>query len=287
MAFTSTTVNSDKGWSPDLVAFAPQDVIPDALILQTSTVSGNIEGDEPSVRVVYVDDDDADFVAEGADIGEAEPDLNEVLVHTGKVAQLVRISREQYSTGRTAGLLSDSVKRAIVKRANAAYLAQSAPVGPAVTPPAGLLNVANIGNGGTIGGDLDALADAVSEIESAGGQATHIIAAPDAWAALRKLKTGSGANTSLLGAGTEDVEKRLLGVPVITTPAMTSGGLLVLDRTAVVTAVGQVQVATSEHVYFTSDSVGLRATWRFGQNVVRPDRLVKLAVTVDESSSSS
>ena len=33
-----------------------------------------------------------------------------------------------------------------------------------------------------------------------------------------------------------------------------------------------------EHLYFASDGVALRATWRFGQNVVRPDRVVRLTV---------
>ena len=276
---TETTLNSAKGWSPDVVSFAPAEVIPDALILNTSTVSGRIEGDEPVVRVIYVDDDEAEFVAEGAEISEADPDLNEVLIATGKVAQLVRISREQYGQGSTSGLISESVRRAVVTRANQAYLAQAAPTSPATTPPPGLLNVAGIHDGGAIGTDLDTLADAVAHIETNGGQATHIIAAPDAWGALRKLKTGTDSNASLLGAGTEDAERRVLGIPVLTSPAVPTGGLLVLDRTAVVSAVGDVQVATSRDVYFTSDSIGLRCTFRFGQNVVRPDRVATLEVT--------
>ena len=36
-----------------------------ALIMQCSTVSGAIEGDEPSLRVAYVEDDNAEFIAEG------------------------------------------------------------------------------------------------------------------------------------------------------------------------------------------------------------------------------
>ena len=44
-------------------------------------------------------------------------------------------------------------------------------------------------------------------------------------------------------------------------------------------AAGQVLVAQSEHAYFSSDSIGLRCTWRFGQNVVRADRIGKFTVT--------
>lgn len=285
-----TTQNtSGNAWSPDLQAFAPTDVIPEALILETSTVLGEVEGDAVAVRVAWVDDADAAFGAEGETIDESDPTLDEVLVYTGKVSQLVHLSREQYYQPGTAGNLAESVRRAVVKKANAAYLAQTAPDSPAVTPPAGLLNIDGIlSDFGEITEDLDALADAVAAIEGNGGIPTHILAAPDAWGFLRKFKTGTGKNTALLGAGTADQEKRLLGIPVITTPAMTSGGLIVLDKSAVVSAVGQLEIATSEHVYFNSDGIAIRATWRIGQNVVHPDRIASLTVTNpddDESSS--
>ena len=69
-----------------------------------------MDGDEPAVRVPYADcDDDAGFIDEGEEITEAEPDSTEVVIHTGKVAVLAKISREQYNTGSAATLLSDSV----------------------------------------------------------------------------------------------------------------------------------------------------------------------------------
>ena len=43
--------------------------------------------------------------------------------------------------------------------------------------------------------------------------------------------------------------------------------------------VHRVQVAQSEHLYFASDSIGLRCTWRFGANLVRPDRVGSFTVT--------
>ena len=48
---------------------------------------------------------------------------------------------------------------------------------------------------------------------------------------------------------------------------------LVIDRTAIVSAVGSVQVATSTDAYFAADSVGYRVTWRIGHAVPRPNRL--------------
>jgi hypothetical protein len=42
---------------------------------------------------------------------------------------------------------------------------------------------------------------------------------------------------------------------------------------------GQVQLATSQDFYFDSDSIGLRATFRFGAKIADVERVVKLAVT--------
>ena len=53
---------------------------------------------------------------------------------------------------------------------------------------------------------------------------------------------------------------------------------IVVDRNAVVSAVGTLQVATSVDQYFDSDSVAVRATWRIGHNVVRPNRIDTLTV---------
>ncbi|MDV6291502.1 phage major capsid protein [Rhodococcus aetherivorans] len=276
---TETTATSAKAWSPDVSAFAASEVIPDALVLETSTVVGRIEGDEPAVRVAYVDDAAATFVAEAATIPEADPALSEVLVHTGKVAQLVRLSREQYSQNNTAALLSESVRRAVTKKANQAYIAQAAPTAPAVTPPAGLLNVTGIETGGAVAADLDGLVDLIATLEGNGATPSHILVDPVAWASLRKFKTATGSAQTLLGAGTADATKSLLDLPVIVTPALTAGTGLVIDRTAVVSAVGDVQLAVSQDVYFASDSVGIRCTWRFGANVVRPDRIGSFTVT--------
>jgi hypothetical protein len=48
---------------------------------------------------------------------------------------------------------------------------------------------------------------------------------------------------------------------------------LVLDKSAVVSAFGSVNVNVSEHQYFSSDSVAVRCTFRLGQNVLRSNRI--------------
>lgn len=58
---------------PDIYTFAPTDAVPDALVLQCSTVAVEIDGDEPVMRVAYVDDDNAQFTAEVTRSPRASP----------------------------------------------------------------------------------------------------------------------------------------------------------------------------------------------------------------------
>ena len=96
---------------------------------------------------------------------------------------------------------------------------------------------------------------------------------PIAWAAFRKLRTGTELNSSLLGAGTEDAQQLLLSLPIIVSVAVPALTGFVIDKTAVVSAYGEVQVNTSDHQFFTSDSVAVRCTSHVGHNVVRPNRI--------------
>ena len=174
----------------------------------------------------------------------------------------------------TAAQLSQSVSRAVTRRANLAFVAEPAPTGPAVAPVAGLVNVANVVEGDDVSGSLDALVDLIAALQDQPRRRRrHILLDPLGWAELRKMKAGSELNSSLLGAGTTDATPMLLSLPVIVDPAVPDYSGVVVDQRAIVSAVGQVKVATSEHQYFSSDSVLLRATWRFGHAVVRPNRI--------------
>lgn len=276
---TETTLTSSKAWAPDENVFNPGDAVPDALILTHSNVTGVIEGDLPVLRVAYVDDAAATVSVEGTPLDEANPGLAEVIVYTAKITQLVRLSNEQYRQEGTAQELSESVQRAIIAKSNSLFVAQVAPTSPAMAPAAGLLNVAGIEDGGAVAGNLDGLVDLIATLEANGSTPTGILLSPLAWASLRKFKTATGSELGILGAGTDDAEKRLLGLPVTVTGALGTNTGLVIDRNAIVSAVGPVRVETNESVYFNSDSVAVRATWRTGHNIVRPDRIGKFTVT--------
>lgn len=267
-----TTTTSAGAWRPDVTTFAAEDIVGDALILQTSTVVGEVDGDQPVVRVGYVTDDEATIVPEGQPIPEADPGLDEVLIQTVKVAQLVRLSREQFFQAGTSERIAASVQRAVQRSADIAYVTQAAPA-EGTFGPTGLLNIDGTTAGGEVADTLDPLIDLLASLESAGGTPSQIALDPLGWAGLRKMKTGDGDATNLLGAGTTDAVPMLLGLPVVVSTAVPQGSGLVLDATAVVSSVGAVLVATDESVYFDSDSVAARCTWRIGWNVVRPERV--------------
>ena len=280
MAFTVSTPTSASAWRPDQFSFLAADVLPDALILQCSTVAGEVIGDAPSLKVAYVTDDDAEFVAEGSPIPEGQPTLSEAVVFTSKVSKLLRITSEQYRQAGTPAQLAASAARAVTRRADQAFLTEAAPVGPAVAPSAGLLNTAGIINGGAVSGNLDALVDLVATLQTNLATPSNILVGPLGWAELRKLKESATANNvSLLGAGTEDAQQLLLSLPIIVSNAITDLAGLVIDRNAVVSAVGAVEVASSKDAYFSSDSIAHRVLWRIGHTVPRPERLGKFTVT--------
>lgn len=273
-----TTPRSAVAWHNDQSTFAPADVLPQALILNTSTVVGHPGGDDTLVRVAYVADTRAELVGEGEQLPQAAPNLAETVISTAKISCLVPISMELWQTPGVERTLSDAVSAAVTKRANEFYLAQPAPANGAITPPAGLLNIAGIPDAGQVATNLDVLIDAIASVEAAGGHPSHLIMDPLGFAAISKLKTAEDAAMSLLGAGTAAAQRVLLGLPVIVDAAMEKFSGLVIDKTAVVSAVGQVTVATSTDAYFAWDSVALRATFRAGANVVRPDRLSKFTI---------
>lgn len=282
---TIDTTAAAYPWRPDVQAFAPADVVPNALILQCANVVGTVQGDQPSVRVAYIDDAAATFVGEGDTIADNPPDLSEVVVYTGKISQLVKVTDEQFGQEGTARELATSVARSIVYKADQAFISQVAPVSPEVTPPAGLLNLSGIVNGGELETDLDVLADLIAELQGNLSNPSAIVVDPKGWAELRKLKLGTDFSASLLGAGTDDAQPRLLGIPVIVNRHVTAYSGLVIDRTAIAAAVGQVRIANSYDRYFDSDSVAVRATWRIGWNLVRPKRIGRFTIASDEQGS--
>lgn len=273
---TLTTSTADFAWRPDESTFAPADVVPAALILQTSAIGGDINGDQPSLHVAFVNDaESAAYVAEGSPITDDEPELDEVIVKTKKISRLVTLSTEQFEQPGTATQVAQSVARDLVRKADASYLGDD---GTGSTPM-GLLHHTGIVDGDPIVDNLDSLIDLIAVLEQNGATPSAIVTDPLTWAALRRLKVGgTSTNESLLGAGTTDATPMLLSLPVLRSRFIPANSGLVIDKQAIASAVGSVKVAQSEHAKFAQDSVVLRATWRIGWNLVRPERIGRFVV---------
>jgi HK97 family phage major capsid protein len=256
-----------KGLYPDQ-SFVANEVMPDALINILATNVGIVEGDEPAVRVPYIAaDPTAGFTAEGSEISEQDPELDELIINTDKIAVVSRTSNEAVRNAPgSSGILSTSLTRAVTVKGNAAFLGNSA-------TPTGLLHVAGVSDGGTLDGNLDAVENAIGQIETADGIPTHIVAHPEDWATIRGIKAATDSNVPLLGSPAEQTERRVFGLDVIVSSAATKGSLLITSKESIYAAIGQLMIDTSEDAYFTRDSVAIRATWRIGWDVIDPAHL--------------
>ena len=95
---------------------------------------------------------------------------------------------------------------------------------------------------------------------------------PGAGDGLRQ-RAGGGGQHDPVGAGTDDADPRLLSIPVRVNPEMPRLTGMLIDPTAIVSAVSDLVVDTSKDTYFKSDSIAVRAVMRTGHTVVRPDRI--------------
>jgi HK97 family phage major capsid protein len=276
-----TSPEAVESLRPNIYTFPPQDLIPEALVIVGTTHVATVEGDAPVVKAPFIDPGEANFVAEGDEIGENEIDSSEVDIATGKIAILTVVSREQYGQSGVRDLLSTELRRAMTVKADRALLSQPAPTGKKITPPAGLLAQEH-SNGGEIYTNLDALSDAVAQIEADNGTADLIVASPQSWSSVNKLKTAEDSNASLLGPPAVAAQRQLLSIPVTVSASVPEDTLIVLDKRAVLSAYGPLTVAVSEHAAFAKDSITTRLTWRIGAAITHPERVVELTVVAAE-----
>lgn len=271
----TTTRTAAKAHAPDSTKYFDADkVLAESLYVSATTQGGVIQGDEPSLRVAYVDDaDSAGFVAEGAEIPVSDPALGEKIVQTRKIARLVKVSREMYYQDNTGSKMAESVKNDLIKKMDRALIEQAAPQAPEIAPSTGLIHTTGIVEGDEIGDNLDPLVDLLAELQSNDATPSVIVIDPLAYASLFKMKTATGSNQGLLSPATNGLTGTPLGLPVQVSNALPAHSGLVIDKAAVISAYSQVEINTSLEAEFKSDSVLVRATVRVGHVVVRPSRL--------------
>lgn len=273
------TADVGKPYAADVHTFAMSDAVGEAAILKHSTVSGEIQGDEPALRIGYAGNATATVVAEGAEIPEVDVDLDELVVHTVKVASLMTFSRELGRQPKSPDELAQAMERAVREKLDLLFLAQVAPTAPAVSPAAGLLNTTGIQSQTAVATNFDKLIALKSAVETAGGQPSAWVVAPTTMATLASMKAGTELNSYLLGSGVEAGQLRLLGLPIEVNNQLPAKSGLLISKADVYSAVSDVELAISEHAAFSKDSTQARATARIGFGVPRPGRIGKFAVS--------
>jgi hypothetical protein len=115
-------------------------------------------------------------------IPEAQPALSEVLLYTSKVTQLIRISRKQYEQPSTPDHLAQSVSRAIVRRAELAFVSETVADRRQGRTRRRLLNMTGIVEGGVVSDSLDVLIDLVATLQANLATPSHVLVGPNGWA---------------------------------------------------------------------------------------------------------
>lgn len=286
------------GIFPDGTYLPADEVIGDALITTHATQGPAIEGDQPVVHVPFVADDaTALVVGEGDEITPSEPVLAELTYRTFKVALLTRMSREASTYTTAANLVSVSAQRAMVAKLDNLFLnGQPAPTDPTqgfpIVQPGqeGLTGVVNA-KGLVIEPDpvsnangLDPLLTTLGKIGANGGRPDALIMSYRTWSELLKIK-GSDKLPLISRDVANSPTPTIFGLPVVVNAAMPDAYMFVCDSTQIFASASQINVATSDQVFFTSDSVALRLTCRVGWGIIHENRLgiVKIPMPLEQA----
>lgn len=250
-------------------------------------VSNVIATNEERYRVPkIVTDPTAGWVDENEDIPESEVAGDNVTTRPAKVAGLVFLPNElvEDSDPNAAALAGRRLVQGIISKVDEAFFAQA----PGEEDPdyederPGGLESIDDADLSVIDADptnLDSYIDALAEAESQG-------TTPDSWAmhpttarALAKIKAGTGSNALLLGQGAENgVGRRVLGVPVITSPHIVPGHVWGLPKERSLVVVRKdFELATSQHYAFRKDQTAVRVIARIGFLFPSTRSLVKIA----------
>lgn len=228
-------------------------------------------------RVPLVDETpSAAWVAEAEEIPLSDMSLTELVVTPAKVAGLTVISRElaEDSSPAAAQVVGEALARDIARRVDEAYFGNlAAPAPPGLAALTGVQAIT-----GAALDDLDAFASAISKAEQVGATLSAFVTNPATALTLATLKEGTGSNRPLLGAdATVAGERRILGVPLLTSPAVAAGVIWGIDGTRAWLVLREdVTLAVDPSRYFELDSVGVRATLRVGFAFGHPSSVVKV-----------
>jgi len=270
-------------YTTDAPGFTPDDY--GALIIQPVTAASVALSTTTVVTTsstvfhvpIVTADPTAAWVAEGGEIGADDATLDEEKVTPSKVAGLTIISRELAtdSSPAAAQVVGDGLARDIARQVDTAFYGTTTANGPGGL--GGVTGVSTVDSGGSFA-NLDPFAEAISKAETEGATLTAFVANPTDALTLAKLKDESGSNRPLLGTDpTAPTRRTILGIPLVTSPAVAEDTIWAYDRTRIVTVMrDDVTLDVDRSAYFTTDRIGIRATMRIGFGYPHPASIVRI-----------
>lgn len=227
-------------------------------------------------------DPSAAWVAEGEEIGQSDPTVDDITVQPEKLAGLTVVSNEaaEDTSPAAADMIGDGLARDIAKKLDVAFFGSS-PGGS--VQPSGLEDVTGVTevDAGGAWANLDPFAAAISNSEGHGVPVNAFVANPADALALSQLKEGTSSIRPLLGADATVATRRvILGVPLLVSSAVTAGTVwgIPKPRAVVVRRTGtELEVDTS--AYFTSYRTAIRAIMRVGFAFTDPVTIQKVVLS--------
>jgi HK97 family phage major capsid protein len=112
--------------------------------------------------------------------------------------------------------------------------------------------------------NLDLFAEAISAAEQVGAQLTSFVANPSDVLTLSKIKKLTGSTEPLLNVDpTQPTRKQILGVPLISSPAVQAGHIWGIPQAKVFTVLrDDVKLVVDRSYAFNRDAVAVRVTAR-------------------------
>jgi HK97 family phage major capsid protein len=242
----------------------------EAAILASGARNIPVAGREARVPRL-LDDGDAEWTAEGAEIGTHAPDADEIALVPKGLKNVVSLSNESIDSAEVAVL--DGVGQAMARAAARALDRKlfSADAETATAPP-GIRTMTLPGAAGDPG-TIDGLLTAAAAIRTAGGTPNAAYLAGADIGKLALLKVATDSNEPLL---TPDQNGRynVGGMTIWQAAGMPAGTALCAQADQIVVGVAkQFETAFSEHAKFTADSVVARVVGRFDWDVNDADGL--------------
>ncbi|MFZ2527413.1 MAG: phage major capsid protein [Rhodococcus sp. (in: high G+C Gram-positive bacteria)] len=198
----------------------------------------------------------------------------------GKLSVLAHISQpvDKYVLGDAPALerfLTDEMNYGIRQKLEAGLLS-----GDGVAPNLlGLLNTGSIQTQAFATDVLSTTRSAITAVETLGLNADVFVIHPTDWQAIELLRTDTAGNLEL-GGPVDRAARKLWGVQVVVSNALTAGTAVLLDSTSVeVVTDGGLAVEWSDAVSddFERNQKRVRVEGRFGLDVFRPLGVVKIA----------